>query len=215
MAFVSCRRHPPIQPAQNHKTHGLANRLSTNNQHNRWVDADSILLNPAISPCAFLPPPSLSDKIHALVTADHNGLNNGIFYLKIHPSSLDLLTQTLAYPMSHPDEDLGWFGEQAAMAHVIESIEAQHQSAGTASGIAWVPKGWFNLYEFEHGFEGGRGSFLVHFAGLAETRLAHMQGWLEELGRNQSGWEVEFGETEYGDGVPEFWGRFAEGTRAV
>lgn len=129
----------------------------------------------------------------------------------MHPSSLDLLTQTLAYPLAHPEEDLGWFGEQAAMAHVIKSIETQHETARTASGIAWVPRDWFNNYEFEHGFEGKPGSFLVHFAGLAETRLQHMANWLEELGRDQAKWEVDVGETPYRDSVPEFWRKYADG----
>jgi len=129
----------------------------------------------------------------------------------VHPSSLDLLTQTLAYPLAHPEEDLGWFGEQAAMAHVIKSIEGQHETAGTRSGIVWVPREWFNNYEFEHGFEGQPGSFLVHFAGLAETRLQHMANWLEELGTSQAKWEVDFGETAYRDSVPEFWRKYADG----
>jgi hypothetical protein len=177
--------------------------------NHRWVDADSIIVNPAISPCAFLPPDTI-DNVYALVTADHNGLNNGIFYLKVHPSSLDLLTNTIAYPLVHPEEDLGWFGEQAAMAHVINATESRHESAGTLSGIAWVPRDWFNNYEFEHGFEGKPGSFLVHFAGLAETRLQHMANWLAELGQNQAKWEIPIEDTPYRDSIPEFWTKYAE-----
>lgn len=171
------------------------------------MDADSIILNPAISPCAFLPPKDLAD-IYALVTADHNGLNNGIFYLKVHPSSVDLLTQIAAYPLEHPDVDLGWFGEQAAMAKVISSIEAQHKATDNPSGIAWVPRTWFNHYEFEHGFEGEPGSFLVHFAGLAETRLSHMAAWIDELQRNQAKWEIPLQNTTYENDIPDFWANY-------
>lgn len=81
-----------------------------------------MFLNPAHSPCVFLPPETLPH-VYALVTADHNGLNNGVFYLRVHPSSVDLLTKTISYPLTHPEDDLGWFGEQGAMAEVIKSIE--------------------------------------------------------------------------------------------
>lgn len=150
-------------------------------------------------------PPEKLEHVYALVTADHNGLNNGIFYLKVHPSSVDLLTRIVAHPLTRPDEDLGWFGEQAAMARELEAAEARFKTSSKPSGIVWVPRPWFNHYEFGHGFEGEPGSFLVHFAGLAETRLEHMASWLEELQQNQSKWEVPFEETAYKDAIPRFW----------
>lgn len=167
-----------------------------------------MVLNPAISPCVFLPPEHLQD-VYALVTADHNGLNNGILYLKVHPSSVDLLTKTIDYPLAHPNEDLGWFGEQAAMARVTESIEAEHQDPTHPSGIAWIPRQWINSYQMETSFEGEPGSFMVHFAGLGETRLAHMAAWLEELQRNQEGWEVPFENTALKEEIPDFWREYA------
>lgn len=105
--------------------------------------------------------------VFILATADHNGLNNGIFYLRVHPSSFDLLTHIVAYPLTHPKDDLGWFGKQAAMARVLENAEANAKGSAEPSGVAWVPRAWFNHYQFGHGFEGEPGSFLVHFAGLA------------------------------------------------
>ena len=175
----------------------------------RWVDADSIVVNPAISPCAFLPPDKLQS-IFALVTADHQGLNNGIFYLRVHQSSVDLLTQIVDYPLAHPDEDLGWFGEQAAMEDVIHSTETQLKDQGSPPGIAWVPRKWFNTFKFERGFEGHTGHFIVHFAGLAETRLSHMARWLNELQRDQLKWEIPLENTFYIDLVPKFWNEFDE-----
>lgn len=167
-----------------------------------------MVVNPAISPCAFLPPENLLD-VYALVTADHNGLNNGVFYLKVHPTSVDLLTKTINYPLAHPEDDLGWFGEQAAMAKVIETIEAEHQDTRHPSGIVWIPRTWINNYEWEHGFEGEPGSFMVHFAGLAETRLAHMAAWLDELRQNKERWEVPFEKTSLKHAIPEFWRDYA------
>lgn len=142
------------------------------------------------------------------MAADENGLNDGVFYLRVHPSSLDLLTQTAAYPLENPEEDLGWFGEQAAMARVIKAAEARHKAANEPSGIAWVPRRWFNSYEREERFEGEPGSFLVHFAGMGETRLYHMAKWLDELQTNQAKWEVPFEHSIYKDDVPAFWNEY-------
>jgi hypothetical protein len=72
------------------------------------------------------------------------------------------------------------------MANVINLIEAKYNDMTEPSGIAWVPRLWLNNYEFESGFEREPGSFLVHFAGLAETRLTRMANWLDELQRNQA-----------------------------
>lgn len=180
-----------------------------------WVDADSIVLNPALSPEIFLPPDDVQG-VYALVTADHNGLNSGVFYLRVHSDSIDLLTQTLAYPLAHPAEDLGWFGEQAAMAHVIQSIETAAAAANTTgpSGIVWMPRIWFNAYEFEHGFEGQPGAALVHFAGLAEKRLTHMTRWLDELQQNPAKWEIPLHKTFYEEAISRFWKEYVANATA-
>jgi hypothetical protein len=101
-------------------------------------------------------------------------------------------------------------GEQAAMAKVIKSIEAEYPDPTKPSGIAWIPRTWINSYEWEHGFEGEPGSFMVHFAGLGATRLAHMAAaWLDELQRNQAKWEIPVENTSLKDETPEFWREYA------
>ncbi|KAF2156279.1 glycosyltransferase family 34 protein [Myriangium duriaei CBS 260.36] len=171
-----------------------------------WIDADSILINPGLSPEIFLPPDHIKD-VYALMTADHNGLNDGVFFLRVDPISLDLLTHTAAYPIAHPDDDVGFHGEQAAMARVISSLETQ---AGTDfSGIAWLPRPWFNTYQFAQGFEGEPGHMMVHFAGVGPTRNPKMQAWLDELSQNQAKWEIEFEQTFYKDAVAKYWEEFS------
>ena len=96
------------------------------------------------------------------------------------------------------------------MAHVINAAEIRHETAGRPSGIAWVPRDWFNNYKFEHGFKGKPGSLLVRFTGLVETRLQHMVNWLAELGQNQAKWEMPVEDTPYKDSTPEYWGNTAE-----
>lgn len=157
-----------------------------------------------------MPPADLRD-IFAVVTADHQGLNNGIFYLRVCQDSIDLLTQVVDYPMTHPDVDLGWFGEQAAMDHVIHSLETRSKDEARSSGIAWAPRLWFNAFQWEHGFEGEPGDSIVHFAGLAETRLQHMTDWLVELRDHQAKWEMPLEDTSYGREISEFWKGVAAG----
>jgi hypothetical protein len=172
-----------------------------------WADADSIILNPALSPEVFLPPQHLKE-VFALVTADREGLNAGVFYLRVHAKSVDLLTQTVAYPLDYPDVDLGWFGEQAAMANVIKAMEAGPQPQEQYPEIAWLPHAWFNAYQSEDSFEGQPGDMLVHFAGLGATRLSHMQKWLEEIKHNTAKWEIPLDQTIYNEAIPEFWKAF-------
>lgn len=95
------------------------------------------------------------------------------------------------------------------MARVIKSTEERHKNISDLSGIVWIPRTWINNYEWEHGFEGKPGSFLVHFAGLAETRLAHMAAWLDELLNNQAKWEIPVDRTWYKDAIPAFWNEYA------
>lgn len=184
----------------------LAKPLEERQEWLMWSDADSIVLNPALSPEIFLPPGDLED-VYALVTDDYNGFNAGVFFLKVHPTALDLLTQTVAYPLAHPDEDLGWFGEQRAMAAVMDSIEA-NQTAMPYPGIVRMPRPWFNAYQTEAGFEGKPGNMLVHFAGLGETRLSHMADWLEILEQTPGRWEASLDQTFYKGAIPQFWTEF-------
>ncbi|KYG41379.1 glycosyltransferase family 34 protein [Acidomyces richmondensis BFW] len=132
-----------------------------------------------------------------------------LFYLKINQYSLDLLTQIVDYPMAHPDIELGWSADQAAMERVIRSMEIQLKDQDRPPGIAWVPREWFNTFEFEHGFEGQPGHFIVHFPGLGETRISHMAQWLNVLQQNQQEWEISPEYTFYAEDVPRFWNEFA------
>ena len=95
------------------------------------------------------------------------------------------------------------------MAKVIKSIEDDRRDQDHSSGIAWIPRTWINNYEWEHGFEGGPGSFIVHFAGLGATRLAHMAAWLDELQRNQAKWEIPLENMPLKDDIPKFWTGYA------
>ncbi|KFA81245.1 hypothetical protein S40288_09021 [Stachybotrys chartarum IBT 40288] len=95
-----------------------------------WVDRDVIILNACRSPNSFLPPQLQTEgedgkmqemaaepgHIQLLVTQDWNGLNNGVFFLRVGRWVVDLLSAILSYRYYKPDVDLP-FTEQSARAY--------------------------------------------------------------------------------------------------
>ena len=173
------------------------------------MNAASLVINPALSPCVFLPPENVPD-VYILVTAEHNKLDDGAFYLKVHPRSVDLLTRTLNHPLARPENDLGWSGEHAAFATVIRAIEAEHRGSNTPSGIAWIPRPWINNHVSKYNLEAIPSSFIVHIADTGGNRQAHMATWLHELRRNQDKWEISLEDlSSLKADIIEFWSDFA------
>ncbi|KAL4887657.1 cytochrome P450 [Aspergillus karnatakaensis] len=166
-----------------------------------WVDADSIILNPAIPLDLFLPPvsPSLSH-IHLLATKDHKGLNTGIFFLHVHPWTIQFLTVSLAYPLYNPSANLGPQADQSAMEKVLSQETYR-------SGVVYLPRTWINAYEWKHDYEGAKGNLLVHFPGLEGERGKHMEKWLDVVERTPSAWEVPIADTGYAAEVAGFWAK--------
>ncbi|KAK3187349.1 hypothetical protein K4F52_003981 [Lecanicillium sp. MT-2017a] len=126
-----------------------------------WVDADSIILNPAIPPDIFLPPPDIDD-IHFIASKDHNGLNTGIIFLRIHRWTANMLIETLGNPLFHPEIDLGWSADQTSMAHVLAKEDGGPDGTGYKRHAIYLPRAWFNAYQHSDGFDGSKGDLLVH-----------------------------------------------------
>jgi hypothetical protein len=62
-----------------------------------WIDVDILIMNYKVPLEIFLPPKALYPDIHCLVTDDHNGLNNGVFFLRVNDWSVWLMTAVLGY----------------------------------------------------------------------------------------------------------------------
>lgn len=192
-------------------------RLNTNwdtSFLNRWVDADSLIVNPAVPFEVFLPPPDLDD-IHLIGTKDQNGFNSGIIFFRVHPWTVSFLAETIAYPMCRPDEDLGYSFDQEAMARLLRRADGPPASPIYADQTVFMPRPWINTYEFHHAYEGNRGDMLVHFPGLEDDRAPHMEKWLGELETNQQYWEVPLDETEYPNRTKTFWKDIREARNAA
>jgi hypothetical protein len=165
-----------------------------------WCDADTLVINPLIPAEAFLPPGGL-EGINLLVTADWNGLNNGVFFLRVCAWSVNLLTNVLAYPSYKPDEELP-FTEQSAMERMI-------QDPRYASGCVYVPPRWFNSYprgedESWTKYQVERGDMMLHFAGVGD-RSRMMRAFYEHVVGQREKWEVPIGDTGLVEEIGGFW----------
>lgn len=166
-----------------------------------WVDADTILLNPFVPIETFLPPSPEFDDVHMLVTADWNGLNNGVFPIRVNQWAVDLFAAIISFRHYKPDVSLT-FRDQSAMDMLLKERKfAQH--------IVWAPQRWFNAYQGEHNetlapFQVRRGDFLVHFAGVGD-RDKRMAYWLDRVEQHLPDWEMEVQHTSYPGEAREFW----------
>nr|KAK5432361.1 hypothetical protein LTR18_011118 [Exophiala xenobiotica] len=163
-----------------------------------WFDADSVLLNPSFGVQVFLPPEDLSG-VHFLVTKDDNGLNSGVFFVRVHEQSIRILTKSINYPEFKPDTNLGYSVDQMAMQLTFNESQF-HQN------IAYLPRPWFNANVNEP----KEGDLLVHFPGLVD-RDTHLKWWLEQVeGQEAVKWNVSLHQTDYDQRMGDFWKQFRE-----
>ncbi|KAF1840008.1 glycosyltransferase family 34 protein [Cucurbitaria berberidis CBS 394.84] len=202
----------------------------------QWVDRDTLILDHCRPISSFLPPeqsrfgtwwhPSSNDQnqpdkpdntTHLLVTSDVNGLNNGVFLLRVNHWAIDLFTAILAFRHYKPDVELR-FTEQSAMEHVLRTDHFKHQ-------IRFVPQSWFNAYdrggaelfatrENEEGLQADhvrRGDYLVHFAGHGNKGQV-IEEWVGVLGNMEDVWEKGSVQRDVSREVAEFWRGLGYGT---
>lgn len=86
-----------------------------------WSDRDTMLMNPNIPLEAFLPPEPDFGHVNVLVTRDRNGLNNGVFFIRVHSWSFKLFASALSIREYMPDLELK-YTEQSAMEQVITRV---------------------------------------------------------------------------------------------
>ncbi|KAI5358868.1 putative Heat shock protein 70kD domain superfamily [Septoria linicola] len=176
-----------------------------------WVDADTVLLNPHIPIDVFLPPPGGEfDDIHLVYSNDWNGLNNGVFPVRVNQWAVQLFSAIVSFRHYRPNDPLT-FRDQSAMDILL------HEPA-FAPHIVQAPQRWFNAYQGEHNetlapFQLRRGDFLVHFAGVGnrEERMIH---WLNRAEQHLDDWEVPLKSTSYPQEARDFWSEQSSFRRA-
>ena len=158
-------------------------------------------LIPTLSTEIFLPPEEFPH-LHLLVTADPHGINNGIFFIKVHPWSVQLLCAIIAYTTFRPDVEL-IYRDQSALEEILKEKAFKRN-------FAILPQRWINAYQDEH--DGSRtlpfqilpGDFLVHFPGVP-GRDARMRFYLDIAERHWPKWEVDLDSTSYPKEINEYW----------
>ena len=170
-----------------------------------WVDADTIMLNTHIPIEVFLPPSHEWEDVNLMISHDMNGLNNGVFPIRVHSWSAELLSAIVAFRYYRPDDEL-IFRDQSAMSYLLEDRKF---SAHTLI----VPQRWFNAYQGEHNetlapFQVRRGDFLVHFAGVPD-RDNRMKYWLDRAEQHSPDWEIDIQHTSFPEEIRNFWAELA------
>lgn len=187
-----------------------------------WVDRDTVILDQCRPISSFLPPtksPSGSwwrrdekepVEVNLLVTKDYNGLNNGVFILRVNEWAISLFTAILAFRHYQPDVKLR-FTEQSAMEYALQTDDFKDQ-------IQFVPQHWFNAYDTGGAatfagrqtdtglddFNVRRGDYLVHFAGFPAKGQA-----IEEYSAMLIGlgdvWEQGTAQRDISKEIMDFW----------
>lgn len=78
-------------------------------------------MNPHIPLSLFLPPDEGFEHINLLVTRDRNGLNNGVFFVRVSGWAVKMFASALSVREYEPGVELK-YTEQSAMEEVIRRV---------------------------------------------------------------------------------------------
>ncbi|KAL2373302.1 hypothetical protein RJ035_002056 [Blastomyces gilchristii] len=174
-----------------------------------YFDADTVLMNPNMPLETFLPPPHLPH-VHLLLSKDWNGMNSGVFLIRVHPWSVQLLTATTAYPIYNPNVELRWF-DQSAMGNLIKENDYFRRST------VYCPLRWFNAYmrapngldlnpDSPSHLQVHPGDLLVHFPGTPKEKLDETLGpYMAIAESHRAEWEQPLENTGYIKETESFW----------
>lgn len=79
-------------------------------------------MNPLLPLEVFLPPANF-EHIHLLATNDRNGLNNGVFMLRVNDWALKLFSYAISLTHYRPEVKLR-YTEQSAMEEILKEVNA-------------------------------------------------------------------------------------------
>ena len=169
-----------------------------------WFDFDTLILNPNISWELFLPPTDFSH-IHFIASKDWNGLNAGVFFVRINTWTLELFTSVLALPKFRPDIYLGYSADQTAIAWVLGQN-------GYRDHVLYQPIEWHNRFSDGQGRlqPVEPGDLLVHFADVSRGRERPMRYWLERVEEEPEVFEIPLIKSTYPARVNAFWDQLRE-----
>lgn len=99
-----------------------------------WVDADTVILNPYVPIEIFLPPPlSEFEEVYLLYSNDWNGLNNGVFLVKVNQWAVKLFTAIVAYRHYKPPRAASFpRPERDGQCHERATVRAERRASAAA-----------------------------------------------------------------------------------
>ncbi|KAK5197972.1 hypothetical protein LTR99_009390 [Exophiala xenobiotica] len=172
-----------------------------------WHDADLVLMNAQLPLEMFVPPDTFSH-VHHLVANDLNGLNAGVFFLRVHEWSMWYLSAVMSYTTYNPDKQLR-YSEQTAMEWLIQDKWGMNTTH--------IPQRWFNAYqdygtddtvppewEWKHGYY-QPGDLLVHLPGTGDARPDTIKEWLDRVRDENLKYEIPLANTAHMKNITEFW----------
>jgi hypothetical protein len=176
--------------------------------YNRWVDADTIILNPAIPPDTFLPPDDMPD-IHMVSSKDLVGLNAGVLFFHVHRWAVDYLTETLAFSYHLPEDDARFenWPEQEAMTRLLQRPSNGSEGQAYREGHLYLPREWINSYYNYDMERRKKGDWLLHFPGMKDERWPAMGEMLNTTDLAPNEWEVPLQDTDYPAKLAQYWDR--------
>jgi hypothetical protein len=157
----------------------------------------------------FLPPLRLSN-VHLLLSKDWNGMNNGVFFIRVHEWSVALLSEAMSYPTLNPGVPLFWH-DQSALNNLLDENDYFSQS------VVCCPLRWFNAYmRSSDGLEPNSdspsrlqihpGDLLVYFPGTPKDHLFQtLSPYLEIAESHKAEWEPPLEQTVYIEETRLFW----------
>lgn len=87
-----------------------------------WHDRDTVLMNPQLPLDIFVPPEPEFSHIHLIVTNDRNGLNNGVFMVRVNQWAFKLFASALSIREYQPEIVLK-YTEQSGMEQAIKRVK--------------------------------------------------------------------------------------------
>ncbi|KAF4552088.1 Hypothetical protein D9617_11g009360 [Elsinoe fawcettii] len=148
-----------------------------------WHDADVVLMNDKIPLETFLPTNDNFEHVDFIVSNDLNGLNDGIFFLRVSPWALQFMAASLAFQKYMPKVGLRYEGQSTQ--------EILSRTRDWKNKTIHVPQRWFNSYQnygdpddippewhWTHGYF-KPGDLLVHLPGSADSRKGLLRDWLD------------------------------------
>ena len=176
-----------------------------------WHDADILLMNDLIPLEAFLPPPTPQwTHVNLLAVNDLQGLNDGVFLLRVCEWSVYFLAAGLSFRQFRPEIALR-YDEQGALNHLVREEKFKNNTIH-------VPQTWFNPYQNFGADEAippewnwqltwfEPGDLLIHFPGTTkDSRPDIMQDWTDKRMRNLDTYNVLLNETRAYTNISSFW----------